>query len=161
VWLKLSSPAKSVQTKPNKIAWICLVLFVRIGTFQWVMAIPNKKLASSRAVCRLSQAHSTSALRATGQTRVRSGDWIDILHGVSAFGKTIAHFLIHARAPTHSVSTRHAPDGARSPFGFQRRFLPSISCMELFRAVGPCQRAKPRRRRRPFSAPLTGLALGK
>ena len=48
-----AGPAKSVQAKPNKtkqnqiepskIAWICLVLFVRIGAFQWVTANPNKK----------------------------------------------------------------------------------------------------------------------
>jgi hypothetical protein len=30
------------QANPNKIPWICLVLFVRIGTYQWVTAIPNK-----------------------------------------------------------------------------------------------------------------------
>jgi hypothetical protein len=29
---------------PN--AWICLVLFVRIGTFQWVMANLNRKSAA-------------------------------------------------------------------------------------------------------------------
>ena len=28
--------SKPSQANPNKIAWICLVLFVRIGTFQWV-----------------------------------------------------------------------------------------------------------------------------
>jgi hypothetical protein len=32
------SPSKPSQTNPNKIAWICLVLFVRIGTYQWVTA---------------------------------------------------------------------------------------------------------------------------
>jgi hypothetical protein len=34
---------KDDQTKPNKNAWIDLVLFVRIGTFQWVTRKPNKK----------------------------------------------------------------------------------------------------------------------
>jgi hypothetical protein len=33
---------KLCQANPNKIGWICLVLFVRIGTYQWVTAIPNK-----------------------------------------------------------------------------------------------------------------------
>src|SRR5271165_5370237 len=36
------SKAKPIQINPNKFAWICLVLFVRIGTFQGVTAIPNK-----------------------------------------------------------------------------------------------------------------------
>jgi hypothetical protein len=39
---------KPGQANPNKIAWICLVLFVRIGTYQWVTAIPNKNFLSSR-----------------------------------------------------------------------------------------------------------------
>ena len=35
------NPSKPSQTQvnPSKIAWFCLVLFVRIGTFQWVTAI--------------------------------------------------------------------------------------------------------------------------
>jgi hypothetical protein len=37
------SAAKSVQAKPSKNAWIWLVLFVRIGTFQRVTAEKNKK----------------------------------------------------------------------------------------------------------------------
>src|SRR5208282_1983936 len=32
------SKSKPPQANPNKIAWICLVLFVRIGTYQWVTA---------------------------------------------------------------------------------------------------------------------------
>jgi hypothetical protein len=36
------SKSKHGQANPNKVAWICLVLFVRIGTYQWVTAIPNK-----------------------------------------------------------------------------------------------------------------------
>src|SRR5208283_1757437 len=35
------SESKPRQANPNKKAWICLVLFVRIGAFQWVTAIPN------------------------------------------------------------------------------------------------------------------------
>jgi hypothetical protein len=31
------------QANPNKIAWISLDSFGRIGTFQWVTANPNKK----------------------------------------------------------------------------------------------------------------------
>jgi hypothetical protein len=40
------SKSKPHQIKPSKIAWIYLVLFVRIGTFQWVTANPNKKTLS-------------------------------------------------------------------------------------------------------------------
>jgi hypothetical protein len=36
------SKSKPGQAIPNKNAWICLVLFVRIGTFQSVTAVPNK-----------------------------------------------------------------------------------------------------------------------
>src|SRR5271154_5403460 len=45
VWIGLTfggqtapSKTKLCQAYPNKIAWICLALFVRIGTFQWVRA---------------------------------------------------------------------------------------------------------------------------
>ena len=38
------SESKPDQTKPSKIAWFYLVLFVRIGAFQWVTWNPNKKL---------------------------------------------------------------------------------------------------------------------
>src|SRR5208282_4559469 len=41
----LPSRAKRNQAHPNKIAWICLVLFVRIGTFQWVTAEKIKKFS--------------------------------------------------------------------------------------------------------------------
>ena len=34
--------SKLFQAKPSKTAWICLVLFVRIGTFQRVIATPNE-----------------------------------------------------------------------------------------------------------------------
>jgi hypothetical protein len=37
------SRTKENQIKPSKIAWISLVLFVRIGTFQWVTAEKIKK----------------------------------------------------------------------------------------------------------------------
>src|SRR5271157_1515538 len=40
------SKSKPRQANPNKIAWICLVLFVRIGTYQWVTAIPTKNFFS-------------------------------------------------------------------------------------------------------------------
>jgi hypothetical protein len=40
-------------------AWICLVLFVRIGTFQWVTANPNKKIGlASQVVWNASQTSS-------------------------------------------------------------------------------------------------------
>jgi hypothetical protein len=37
------SNTKLIQAEPSKIAWICLVLFVPIGTFQWVTAKKIKK----------------------------------------------------------------------------------------------------------------------
>jgi hypothetical protein len=47
------SKSKPGQANPNKIAWISLVLFVRIGTYQWVTAIPNKNsLLALRLVAR-------------------------------------------------------------------------------------------------------------
>src|ERR1700722_18600749 len=36
------SKTKPDQIRPSKIAWFYLVLFVRIGTFQWVTANPNR-----------------------------------------------------------------------------------------------------------------------
>src|SRR3984957_20084973 len=36
------SKTKPSQIKPSKIAWFYLVLFVQIGTFQWVTTNPNK-----------------------------------------------------------------------------------------------------------------------
>ena len=39
------SKTKPHQIEPSKIAWFYLVLFVRIGTFQWVTANPNKKIS--------------------------------------------------------------------------------------------------------------------
>jgi hypothetical protein len=36
------SQSKQIQIGPSEIAWIYLVLFVRIETFQWVTANPNK-----------------------------------------------------------------------------------------------------------------------
>jgi hypothetical protein len=36
--------SKQDQADPRKKAWISLVLFARIGTFQWVTAIPNRKI---------------------------------------------------------------------------------------------------------------------
>src|SRR5215472_14359245 len=36
------APSKPVQARPSEIAWICLVLFVRIGAFQRVTEIPNR-----------------------------------------------------------------------------------------------------------------------
>ena len=38
------SKTKSDQINPSNIAWFYLVLFVRIGAFQWVTANPNKKI---------------------------------------------------------------------------------------------------------------------
>jgi hypothetical protein len=43
--LQPSNPNKTKQNQinPSEMAWIWLVLFVRIGTFQWATANPNKK----------------------------------------------------------------------------------------------------------------------
>jgi hypothetical protein len=47
------SKSKPGQAHPNKIAWICVVLFVRIGTYQWVTAISNKNfLLSPRLIAK-------------------------------------------------------------------------------------------------------------
>jgi hypothetical protein len=43
LWIPPNS-AKPIQGKSRKKAWIFLVLFVQIGTFQWVAADPNKIL---------------------------------------------------------------------------------------------------------------------
>jgi hypothetical protein len=39
-------PSKQNQIKPSKKPWISLVLFVRIGTFQWVASEKIKKIDS-------------------------------------------------------------------------------------------------------------------
>jgi hypothetical protein len=44
-------PPKQIQINPNKKAWISLVLFVGIGPFQRVTAIPNKKIHSRLRLC--------------------------------------------------------------------------------------------------------------
>jgi hypothetical protein len=40
------SKTKPGQIKPSNFAWFNLVLFVRIGTFQWATTNPNKKFSS-------------------------------------------------------------------------------------------------------------------
>ena len=45
------SQSKPDQIRPSKIAWFYLVLFVRIGTFQWVTANPNKNLVPHVTLC--------------------------------------------------------------------------------------------------------------
>ena len=44
-------PSKQIQTKPSKNPWICLDLFVRIGTFQRVMSKKIKKIDSRLKLC--------------------------------------------------------------------------------------------------------------
>jgi hypothetical protein len=44
-------PSKQIQTKPSKTAWICLDLFVRIGTFQRVTREKIKKIDSRLKLC--------------------------------------------------------------------------------------------------------------
>src|SRR5208282_283601 len=46
------SKTKPDQIKPSKIAWICLVLFVRTGTFQWVAAEKIRKIPLSLLTAR-------------------------------------------------------------------------------------------------------------
>ena len=51
-----SKPGKLIQPRPgqatpNKIAWFYSVLFVRIRTYQWVTAIPNKNSSPRRSPC--------------------------------------------------------------------------------------------------------------
>jgi hypothetical protein len=41
-----SRESKPGQANPNRIAWISLVSFVRIRTYQWVTAIPNRNFSS-------------------------------------------------------------------------------------------------------------------
>jgi hypothetical protein len=66
------SKSKPTQIKPSKITWFYLVLFVRIGTFQWVTANPNKKSFPYRTLRRLKPAPSDSSSRpASAQARVR------------------------------------------------------------------------------------------
>ena len=49
-------PPKQNQAEPSKNPWICLVLFVRIGAFQWVAADPNKNNPlPSQVVCETSR----------------------------------------------------------------------------------------------------------
>ncbi len=50
------SRSKHNQINPSKMAWFYLVLFVQIGTFQWVTANPNKKSLPPRAFREPSQA---------------------------------------------------------------------------------------------------------
>jgi hypothetical protein len=52
----LPSKNKQNQAEPSKNPWICLVLFVRIGAFQWVAADPNKNNSlASQVVCETSR----------------------------------------------------------------------------------------------------------
>ena len=56
-----ANPSKTNQDqiRPSKIAWFYLVLFVRIGAFQWVTANPNKNLSCPcHTVPQMSQSHS-------------------------------------------------------------------------------------------------------
>jgi hypothetical protein len=54
--LRGTTKGKQNQIKPSKSAWISLVLFGRIRTFQWVTANPNKKnLFPSHTLAQISQ----------------------------------------------------------------------------------------------------------
>ena len=64
--------SKPHQTNPNKIAWFYLVLFVRIGIFQWVTANPNKiflsRLSSRPGLWTKCQNHSSLLWRRRPRT---------------------------------------------------------------------------------------------
>jgi hypothetical protein len=62
-WQARPSKSKPSQANPNKIAWSCLVLFVRIGTYQWVAAIPikNVRIFSPLALHPIAKRASTGA----------------------------------------------------------------------------------------------------
>jgi hypothetical protein len=71
------------QINPSKIAWICLVSFVRIGAFQWVTTIPNKNLFLSHIVYNMSSTRVSPALffassNAEHAPRVGFGDWTKV-----------------------------------------------------------------------------------
>jgi hypothetical protein len=56
------SKSKPGQANPNKNVWICLVLFVRIRTYQWVAAIPNKIFPLAVRVLPVAPSFRTSAM---------------------------------------------------------------------------------------------------
>jgi hypothetical protein len=83
-----------------------LVLFVRIGAFQWVTAIPNKKMRlASQVVCKTSQIDSeVSFLLAVVRARARSA--YQKKHSKdSGFSKKIPHHG-KAQSVTGSALTR-------------------------------------------------------
>jgi hypothetical protein len=55
------------SSPPSKIAWIYLVLFVRIGAFQWVTPNPNKKICPPATLCLKSHNPTLSCLLAAGK----------------------------------------------------------------------------------------------
>jgi hypothetical protein len=94
--------SKQDQAKPSKNAWICLVLFVRIGTFQWVTAEKiRKNPPSSLALCRMSQPLQSLSFspqvigHGMGSIRVRGGIAL-----ISGFGKQLRWFSVLRCAPT-------------------------------------------------------------
>ena len=69
----IPSKTKPDQTNPSKIAWFYLVLFVRIGAFQWVTANPNKNISPHVTLCPKRHTHVLSGcLRAASIVGIRA-----------------------------------------------------------------------------------------
>jgi hypothetical protein len=109
--------SKQNQINPSKKAWIYLVLFVRIGTFQWVTAIPNKKSDRvSGSVPIVSSAFHLSVLPAAAPRARRTGSIRPIgkcIARISDFCKEIAlkrqaelRVRLEARPAPHDAAPR-------------------------------------------------------
>jgi hypothetical protein len=67
------SKTKPSQIKPSKIAWFYLVLFVRIGTFQWVTTNPNKNFLPASPPPEKRSARRAFVFRQSGEDSTGSG----------------------------------------------------------------------------------------
>jgi hypothetical protein len=83
---------KQNQTEPSKIAWFYLVLFVGIGTFQWVTANPSKKSCPPVTLCPKSR---NQALSVSSRRRRFESDKCAAIAQISSFGNQQPRFLIH------------------------------------------------------------------
>src|SRR5271156_6233348 len=100
LWIRLTLGGKylqakpsSCQTNPNKIAWICRVLFVRIGTFQWVVAKKIRKIPRSLLLAAEQPARRAGSNRRFGEDSTNS-DFRKKLHGKNRKALRI-HFATH------------------------------------------------------------------
>src|SRR5271165_3914516 len=97
-------PAKPGQIKPNKIAWFCLGLFVRIGTFQWVIGNPNKNFFLDPILA-----------AAAERTEARSGEWETYTTGFRFSQEIESHFREHGiKALPVLCSNRRDPRARRA-----------------------------------------------